>query len=124
MKPVAWMAAASVTSALAAIAVVGDEYAVDVLAGLLAPLAATMTSLALTERTVRRNPERVTALMVKAFAAKFVFFGVYVAAALRLWSLGPVPFVASFTSYFVALYLAEALVLRRLFTPAHQEPDR
>jgi hypothetical protein len=29
--------------------------------------------------------------------------------------LRPLPFVASFTGYFVALYLTEALLMRRLF---------
>jgi hypothetical protein len=33
---------------------------------------------------------------------------------LGVLSLRPVPFVASFTGYFIALYLAEALCLRRL----------
>jgi len=29
----------------------------------------------------------------------------------------PVPFVASFTTYFIGLYLVEALYLKRLFNP-------
>ena len=34
---------------------------------------------------------------------------------LKVVGLRPVPFVVSFTSYFIALYLTEALLLRRLF---------
>jgi hypothetical protein len=55
-------------------------------------------------------------LMAAAFGAKLVFFGAYVAIALRLLMLRPVPFVVSFTSYFIGLYALEAFYLRRLFT--------
>jgi hypothetical protein len=46
---------------------------------------------------------------------KAVFFGAYVAGMLRLIGLRPVPFVVSFTSYFIALHVTEAVFLRRLF---------
>ena len=44
------------------------------------------------------------------------FFGAYVAVMLEVIGLRPTVFVVSFTSYFIALYLIEALLLRRLFT--------
>ena len=48
--------------------------------------------------------------MMAAFAAKMVFFGAYVAVMLQgRLRVRPVPFVASFTAYFIALYLVEAL---------------
>ena len=53
--------------------------------------------------------------MIAAFAAKMVFFGAYVAVMLLALALRPVPFVASFTAYFIALHLIEALCLKRLF---------
>ena len=53
--------------------------------------------------------------MIAAFAGKMVFFGAYVAVMLRRAGVRPVPFVASFTGYFIALYLIEALCLKRLF---------
>jgi hypothetical protein len=82
---------------------------------MLAPLAIAVGSWVLIERTHRRTPERVTGLMVAGFAGKMVFFGVYVAAMLKGLGLQPVPFVVSFTSYFIALHLMEAFALRRLF---------
>jgi hypothetical protein len=53
--------------------------------------------------------------MVAAFGVKMVFFGGYVAVMLRVLRLRPVPFTVSFSSYFIALHLVEALLLRRLF---------
>jgi hypothetical protein len=49
-----------------------------------------------------------------------VFFGAYVAVMLQIVGVHLVPFIASFTGYFVALYLTEALLMRRLFGPAHE----
>ena len=115
MKLVGWMAALSVTGWLAAVALAGPALGLEILLGMVGPLLMTSGSWALAERTYRRSPERLTPLMVAAFFGKMVFFGAYVAVMLRVPSLRPIPFVVSFTSYFIALHLTEALCLRRLF---------
>jgi hypothetical protein len=115
MKAVHLMIGASIGSWLAAAALTGMRGSVDILAGMLGPLAAVTSTWLMTERTYRRHPERLTALMITAFAGKMVFFGAYVAIALMVFRLRPVLFVASFISYFIGLYLIEALYLRRLF---------
>jgi hypothetical protein len=118
MNAVAWMTAASLGSWLAASALSamsGAELAVDMLAGMLGPLAVAATSWVAAERTYRRSPERLTGMMVAACGVKMVFFGAYVAIALKVLSLRPIPFVISFTGYFIGLHVIEALCLRRLF---------
>ena len=115
MKPVWWMIHVSVLSWLAATILLGTRTGVEVLLGMLGPLAVASGTWVLAERTFLRDPERLTSLMVAAFAGKMVFFGAYVAIMLKVLSLRPVPFVVSFTGYFIALHLAEALCLRRLF---------
>jgi hypothetical protein len=107
------MTAAAVASAMAAAAIAGR--AAEVLLGMLAPLAAATVSWVLTERVYERAPERLTGLMIGAFGVKMLFFGAYVAVMLEVAGLRPTPFIVSFTSYFIALYLTEALLMRRLF---------
>jgi hypothetical protein len=51
-------------------------------------------------------------------AIKAVFFGAYVVIMLRVMALRPMPFVFSFTAYFIMLYAMEALFMRRLFESA------
>jgi hypothetical protein len=114
MKAVAWMIGASTASWLVARAIVGATAGVAVLFGMLGPLLIATTTWILMERTHRERPDRLTSLMVTAFAGKMVFFGAYVTVMLRLLSLPAVPFVASFTSYFIALHAVEAVCLRRL----------
>ena len=115
MKAAGWMIAASVVSALTAVAMTGRQTVAEVVLGMLAPLAAAGVSWVLIERAYLRDPEGLTALMIGAFGVKILFFGAYVAVMLEVVGLRPVPFVASFTSYFIALYLTEALLMRRLF---------
>ncbi len=86
----------------------------EVLLGMLGPLAVAGGSWVLVERTYRRNPERLTAVMVAAFAGKMIFFGAYVVVGLAVLSLRPVPFVVSFTGCFIGSHAIEALFLRRL----------
>jgi hypothetical protein len=115
MKEVRWMVAASVGSWLALTVVAGRQTGVDVFFGMLAPLVVATSTWVLAERTYRRDPQRLTALMMAAFFGKMAFFGAYVAVMLAVLELRPIPFVVSFTSYFIGLYLIEALCLRRLF---------
>jgi uncharacterized membrane protein YdfJ with MMPL/SSD domain len=115
MKPVAVMVAAGVGSWLAIAALLDARTRLELMSGMIGPLAGVAGSWVLVERTHRRNPRAVTAVMLVAFASKVVFFGVYVTVMLRVLSLRPVPFVTSFTAYFSGLYLMEALYLRRLF---------
>jgi hypothetical protein len=115
MKPLAWMVGASVSSWLAIVAWSGVSSSREVLFGMLAPLAGAAATWVLVARAFPSRPESVTPLMVAAFAGKLVFFGVYVTIMLRVLALRPLPFVVSFTTYFIALHLFEALCLQRLF---------
>jgi len=116
MSEVRWMAVAGVTSWLVATAVFGMAATGELLLGMVGPLAAVVVSWVIAERIWRASPERLTAVMIAAFAAKMVFFGAYVAVMLKVLAFRPVPFVASFTGHFIGLYGMEAVYLRRLFT--------
>jgi hypothetical protein len=115
MKQVAWMAGASLVACFAALAFVDSASGTALILGMLGPLAIACVSWAMTERTYRRDPRAVTGQMMVAFALKLVFFGGYVAVMLRGLRVEPVPFVVSFSSYFIALHIVEALLLKRLF---------
>ena len=115
MKEVAWMAGGSVAAWLLASVVVGREAGIELFFGMLGPLLIACATWVMAERTYTRDPQALTGLMVAAFAFKLVFFGGYVAVMLKVIGLRLVPFAVSFSSYFIALHLVEALYLRRLF---------
>jgi hypothetical protein len=122
MKPLAWMVGASVGSWLVIAAWSGVSGSREVLFGMLAPLLGAATTWVLVARAFPSRPESVTPLMVAMFAAKLVFFGAYVTIMLRVLALRPLPFVVSFTTYFIALHLFEALCLQRLFAGSALAP--
>jgi len=113
------MAGLSVGSWLVVTAIRGDANP-EALLGMLGPLLAAGASWVAVERMHAVAPERVMSVMLTAFMAKMMFFGVYVAAMLRGLELRRTPFVVSFTVYFIALYAMEALFLKRLFESGHQ----
>ena len=119
MKPVWWMIAASVLSWLIVAGVAGARAHPEAFYGMIGPLAVAAVSWIVTERTYTSRPEHLTRVLITGLAVKAGLFAVYVATMLRVLGLRPIPFVLSFTGYFVALYLTEALFMRRLFAGSH-----
>jgi hypothetical protein len=109
------MAAASAALGGLLTALAGPEGRLAVLLGSVGPLAAAAGTWVIVERAHARAPDRVSTLMIKLFAGKLVFFGIYVAAAVLLLQAGTRAFVVSFTSQYIMLHFMEALYLRRLF---------
>jgi hypothetical protein len=122
MKPAWWMAGLGVLSWLVVAALPNVESDTEILLGMIAPLAAALGTWVMVVRMSSR-PQLLTSLMIGAFGAKMVFFGVYVVIMLKVLEVRPLPFIISFTCYFIGLHLFEALCLQRFFaanTPAHQ----
>jgi hypothetical protein len=110
--------AGSVLSSAAIVALLGEEGDLRraVWLGMLGPLVATLCATIAMDRAYRRSPASLTGVMIKAFVAKMVFFGGYVALVVKSGWVRPVPFAVSFIGYFLILHMIEALRLRRLFT--------
>ncbi len=111
MSNVGWLAAGSVLSAAA----LATRFGTEVWLGMLAPLVVVSATWMLTQRVYKASPERLTSVMISAFAGKLVFFGAYVGLAVGVLGVKPVPFAVSFTGYFIALHMIEALWMKRLF---------
>src|SRR2546428_11423024 len=110
------MGSVSAASWFVAALLVDRRTGIEILFGMLGPLVATTSTWILVERIYRQRFEVLTAVMATAFVAKIVFFGAYLAIMIFLLRFRRVPFVVSFTSCFIGLYLMEALYLRRLFS--------
>jgi hypothetical protein len=95
--------------------VMGPEHRTAVLSGSAGPLVAALGTWIVVERLHRHRPAQVSSAMIKLFAAKMLFFGAYVAAAVMLLPRATRAFVVSFTSQYIMLHFIEAVFLRRLF---------
>ena len=124
MTPVWWMFAVAAGTCAVAAALTPDGARLELLLGMLAPLFSAVVTWVVTAHTHQSAPERMTGVMVTGFAARMIFFGAYVVVMLRVVGLRPVPFVISFTSYFIAMYAMEAVFLKRLLDPGAQAAPR
>jgi hypothetical protein len=118
MTPLWWMTGLSVAawlvvSAVAALA--GTSVHPELSWGMAGPLASALVTWVVASRVFAADPARLTGVMIVGFAVKLLAFGVYVAVALRPLGLRPVPFMLSFTGFFIALHVLEARFLGRLF---------
>jgi len=114
MAPVWWMAGVTVGAWLAVTAGTANRWHPELLLGLAGPLVSAVATWIAIDRAYRAAPERLTGVMSVAFLAKMVFFAAYVIGSVRVLEARPVPFVSSFTAFFIALYAMEAWFLRRL----------
>jgi hypothetical protein len=112
--PVAWMVGASAASCLVLVVATGSTLMPELLLGLAGPLASAVVSWQLIERTQVSAPERLTSVLMTAFAVKALFFALYVVMVLGVAGLRPTPFILSFTGYYVGLHVVEAMFLKRL----------
>lgn len=98
----------------ALIALAFPDAAVEIGLGLAAPLAAAICTNVAIARTHRRDPARLTGVMVRLFAGKFILFGGYIVLTMTVLSMEAAPFLLSFVAYFAVLHVVEAAHLRRL----------
>jgi hypothetical protein len=113
-RPLAVMIGSSVASWAAVTAAGGASFNPELAFGMAGPLASASVTWRVVERTHAVAPQRVTSVLITGFAAKMLFFAVYVGVLGALW-LRPRPFIVSFAVYFIALHIIEAGYLRRLF---------
>ena len=108
------MIAASVVSGLALLVMTGGQYVPEVTAGMVGPLVVAVITLTLASRPAS-NPATVQARMLVGFVVRLLFFVAYVVILVRGVGLRPVPFIATFAGYLMALYAAQIVLMRRLF---------
>jgi hypothetical protein len=116
VKPIAVMVAVSMGTWAVTPMIADRRTSIEVFFGMLGPLAAVTVTWVLAEWIYRQRPAELTSLMLALFLLKMIFFASYVAIMLRVAKFRPIPFVGSFTGYFIGLYLIEALYLKRLFS--------
>jgi hypothetical protein len=82
--------------------------------GMAGPLLAVGATWLAAERVHRHNPNGVGSVLMAAFAFKVLFFGAYIAIITKLSDVEITAFMASFVIYFIALYIVQAVLVRRL----------
>jgi F0F1-type ATP synthase assembly protein I len=114
MKLLFWMSAGSILAAIVVSIVAGRQAMMDIWLGMAGPLIATMISWIAMVRQYAKNNRGMTRLLIRAFAAKVVFFALYIIVILRSRCVRPIPFVICFAGFYLALHIMEAIGLSRM----------
>jgi hypothetical protein len=94
----------------------------EILSGMLGPLASAVVSWIAIQKRHAKRPAGLTGLMIKSFAAKMIFFAIYVTVLLKIGMMWPNVFVISFIAGFVWLHCVEAVGIHRLQIAAFPAP--
>jgi F0F1-type ATP synthase assembly protein I len=116
MKLLWWMSTGSILAAIVVNFVAGRQAMMDIWLGMAGPLIATIISWIAMVRQYAQNNRGMTRLLIRAFAAKVVFFAVYIIVLLRSRCVRPIPFVICFAGFYLALHILEAIGLSRMQT--------
>ena len=114
IAPIAWMTGSSLASWLLITFTGGSALNPELLFGMAGPLTSATATWVAIERTHASAPEAVMRVLIAGFAVKMVLFAAYVIVMIGVLAVRPVPFVAGFAGYFIALHLMEAMFLQRL----------
>jgi len=114
MKLIWWMLAGSLLTALVLTFFIAPGIRFELWFGMMGPLLSAVVSWIAMHRKYLKRPEELTALMIKAFVIKMIFFAGYITVLVSFGSVEPIPFVFSFGFYFIALHIMEATGLHRL----------
>ena len=88
------------------------NYVKEIFLGMVIPWSISLISISKTHSVYNINPEKLIKHMTKAMLMKMVSYGILLVIIFTFISFNPLPFIISFTGYFLALHITEAFVLR------------
>ena len=87
-------------------------YVKELFLGMIIPWSISLISIAKTHSVYNLNPENLVKHMTKAMLIKMMSYGLLLIIIFNFISFNPLPFIISFTGYFLALHIIEAFTLR------------
>ena len=94
------------------ISVAFPNHVKEIFLGMVIPWSISLISISKTHSVYNINPEKLIKHMTKAMLMKMVSYGILLVIIFTFISFNPLPFIISFTGYFLALHIIEAFTLR------------
>ena len=99
---------------LGLIAGIYPVYGLELLLGWILPVLAGTVTLYFIDSAAQKDPFLVTKTLVKGFILKMIYYGATILTLFKLYSFEPIPFVCSFSSFFLGLHVLEAVIIKRI----------
>ena len=91
------------------------DYVKEIFLGMVLPWLISLISIVKTRSVYNLNPEKLIKHMTTAMLMKMMSYGLLLIIIFTFISFNPLPFIISFTGYFLTLHITEAFVLRFIF---------
>ena len=90
------------------------QYKYEIFLGMIAPLLVSIVSIQICKKAFSNSPSKLTASLTKSFLIKMILFALFFVIVLSFYTFEPIPFVISFTGFFILFYVIEAVFLQKL----------
>lgn len=90
------------------------QYVNEIFLGMISPLIIGIISIQVSKNVFQKSPEKLTASLTKSFLIKMVLYALYFIVILSFYNFEPIPFIISFTGFFILFYVIEAIFLQKL----------
>jgi len=91
-----------------------NNYISEIFLGMAAPLLLSIVSIMWSESSFKKSPQHLTNTLIKSFIVRAIFLALYFILIFTFYNFEPIPFIISFTSFFIIFYVIEALYLQKL----------
>ena len=89
-------------------------YGLELFLGWILPVLAGTVTLYFIGSAAQKDPFLVTKTIAKGFALKMVYYGAAILTLFKLYSFEPIPFICSFSGFFLGLHVLEAVIIKRI----------
>jgi len=91
-----------------------DSMISEIFLGLIGPVLVGFVTIFYMIKYSNSRAIRFNKMLVRGFAIKFIFYGVFIITIFTVYSFKPIPFMCSFTVSFIGLHMMEAIVLKKI----------
>ncbi len=91
-----------------------SNFTSEIFLGLLAPISFGYGTVFFMNKYSNMEISYFNRMLIKGFAIKFIFYGVFILTIFAVYSFNPIPFMCSFTASFVVLHIMETVVLKKI----------
>ena len=89
-------------------------YGLELFLGWILPVLAGTVTLYFIGSAAQKDPFLVTKTLAKGFTLKMVYYGAAILTLFKLYSFEPIPFICSFSGFFLGLHVLEAVIIKRI----------
>ena len=87
-------------------------YLLELFLGWFGPVLAGFITMYFVIQAAKKDPYSITKTLAKGFVLKMVFYGLYIIIFFKLYSFKPIPFLCSFSGFFLGLHALEAVIIK------------